>query len=280
MKILDIVFRLPNLWNRWFAVFFIVGSAAVTVILHNMSDTALFLPSIWAITAVLFGGLAWFFMNSPATNDIDKTVCGTRSYNRSVWIFLGIGVLAAVLGLIQAGSTCLNWAVGVYSFVILGLWPLFFYRWRATRVIIGGVLLSSPFLLTAVMLSDFRTGLFPAVLMAMLSWVSLWIRDLEVTISKRTPDADMRIHLIYGKTLAWISTLLFIFGVISLWPWLGELYGQRYFWILVIGVLSPILFFWGRLRQPRTDDSKTALHRLCRILPYTGVILLLAFLFG
>jgi hypothetical protein len=89
----------------------------------------------------------------------------------------------------------------------------------------------------------------------------------------------LRVHGV-NRRLAIVSTMLFLFGVVSLWPWLGKLYDGGYFWILVLGVLAPILFFWGRLRQPRGESPITALARFNRLLPYLAVVLLLALAIG
>lgn len=279
MKLLDIVFHLPDLWKPWFIVAFTFASAVVAVVLAETGDSS-FVMAILSVAAVLSGSMAWYFMQLPIGANEANARLDAGFKNKRVWIPWGVGVLLAVVGLIRSDSGCLSWIMGLHSFLLLGLWPSFLNRRQAVRIIIGGVLLSGPFVLSTVIAGDMRAGLFPAVLVIMLGWVALWIRELEIIVMQRQQDADNRIHLVFGKTLAWISTLLFVFGVISLWPWLGELYGQSYFWVLILGVLGPILFFWGRLRQPRTDDSKNALYRLSRVLPYCGMVLLLAFLLG
>ncbi len=68
--------------------------------------------------------------------------------------------------------------------------------------------------------------------------------------------------------------------MITLWPWLGKIYGVGYFWILILGVLSPLLYLWGRMKQPGADTPLPALNRFNRLLPYIGLILLVAILIG
>ena len=47
-----------------------------------------------------------------------------------------------------------------------------------------------------------------------------------------------------------------------------------------VGVLVPVLYLWGRLRQPRRQNSYLALLRFNRLIPYFGLVLLVAIALG
>lgn len=152
---------------------------------------------------------------------------------------------------------------------------------RLVRLIAGPLLLGLPPLLTAIAMGNPGAGGYPAVLAVLLGYVVLTTRDLEHRAQAASDGRqDFPVHTSFHGTLAWVSTVFFFFGVVTLWPWLGQIYGGGYFWILVIGVFMPTLYLWGRLRQPRRPNSLAALIRFNRTLPYIGLVLLLAILVG
>ncbi|MFZ5433110.1 MAG: hypothetical protein ACOZB3_04970 [Calditrichota bacterium] len=132
-------------------------------------------------------------------------------------------------------------------------------------------------------LQSFRlnTVAYLALFALLLGFVAWETHRIERKVrSENDEDEDLPVHALFHRSMNGISSVLFVFGVVSLWPWLGEMYGTAYFWILVLGVLSPILFFWGRIRQPKHEGSLNALYRFNRVLPYVGIILLLAIAVG
>lgn len=141
--------------------------------------------------------------------------------------------------------------------------------------------LALPFVLTSMFLGSPSTGGFPAVFALFFGFVIGQMRELQRRLQNRDDVTDdLPVHALFRRELGWMSAVLFVFGVTTLWPWLGELYGDAYFWILIPGVLIPMLFFWGRLRQPRHEGSVTALYRFNRLLPYFGFLFLLAIAVG
>jgi hypothetical protein len=142
------------------------------------------------------------------------------------------------------------------------------------------LLLAAPFVLTAVAIGTPGCSGFPAAMTAMLSGVAFAMRGLEGRLRADSAADDPSAKRYYVRTLSWMSTLLFFFGVVTLWPWLGKIYGNIYFWILVVGVLSPQLYFWGKVRQPHAEHPMDALIRFNRLLPYIAVILLVAIFLG
>jgi hypothetical protein len=178
-------------------------------------------------------------------------------------------------------ATPADWCLLILTYVLISLYQLVLRRYRYSLLLIAPVLIGLLFLNTASLLGHVGSGGFPAAFGALLTFILLATRELEL----RTPlpedvNVDPHIHIIHRKALAWISIVFFVFGVISFWPWLGKLYGNAYFWTLIAGVLAPLLYLWGRLRQPRHQNSLTALHRFNRLVPYLGLVLLLAIALG
>jgi hypothetical protein len=152
---------------------------------------------------------------------------------------------------------------------------------RAVRLVVAPLLLGIPPLVTAVVMGYPGAGGYPTALVVLMSAALMITRDLEHRATHLSAGReDFPVHTVFHGALAWVSTLFFFFGVAALWPWLGHLYGAAYFWIAVVGVLLPTLYLWGRLRQPRYQPSMVALLRFNRVLPYLGLILLIAILVG
>jgi hypothetical protein len=152
---------------------------------------------------------------------------------------------------------------------------------RPARLVAAPLLVGVPPMLTAVLMGNPGAGGYPASLSVLFGFVILATRDLEQRARADSGDDDEHpVHLLYRSFLALISTVFFFFGVLTLWPWLGKLYGMGYFWVLVLGVLSPTIYLWNKLRQPRHHSSMTALVRFNRVVPYVGLILAIAILIG
>jgi len=150
-----------------------------------------------------------------------------------------------------------------------------------TRVLGIAVVLSLPFILTGILMNRLGSIGFPAISALFFGLVLELTHRIELRVRAENSDVnDLPVHAIFRVMMNWISSVLFIFGVVSLWPWLGEIYGNGYLWVLILGVISPILFFWGRLRQPKQESSLVALYRFNRILPYIFLIMLIAFAVG
>lgn len=138
-------------------------------------------------------------------------------------------------------------------------------------------ILAIPFAATSLFMGSLSSGGFPALFALFFGFVIGQMRELQRRLQNRDDVTDvLPVHVLFRRELGWMSAVLFVFGVTTLWPWLGERYGDAYFWILILGVLIPMLFFWGRLRQPRHEGSVAALYRFNRVLPYLGFLFLLA----
>jgi hypothetical protein len=180
----------------------------------------------------------------------------------------------------MAGATSLGWVLALAPLAPLAVWRILLAENRAARLVLAPLALGWPFMVTAVAMGQPQCGGFPAVLAILFSAVAFSTRDLETRLLADSFEQDPASHPSYHRTLAVVSTILFFFGVAALWPWLGKLYGDRYLWVLVVGLLAPLLFFWGRLRQPRGEHPMNALIRFNRLVPYIGVVLLLAIVVG
>jgi hypothetical protein len=208
------------------------------------------------------------------------------------WRFLSVGVAASVIATMVAclRDSSSGMVAGLVVLAVSVLVVVFGRRLltstsiasnRVMRLIIAPLLLGIPSLLTAIVMGHPGAGGYPAALIILLAVAVITTRDVEKQARVASDGReDFPVHTAYRGALAWVSTVFFFFGVATLWPWLGQLYGGGYFWILVLGVLFPTLYLWGRLRQPRQHPSMVALTRFNRLLPYIGIILLVAILVG
>ena len=122
-------------------------------------------------------------------------------------------------------------------------------------------------------------GAFPAAIAMLFVSVLRFTLDIEEDVFENHADQNgLEVHHHYRSRLAVAAIIFFLFGTVSLWPWLGTIYGQGYFWLLLCGVLLPLVFFWGRIRQPKMEGARTALIRFNRVAPVLGFIHILAIL--
>lgn len=140
-------------------------------------------------------------------------------------------------------------------------------------------LFGSIFLFVAGSLGVPVLGVFPAAIGTLFVAVVRATLDIEEDIFANHGDSDqIEVEHHYRHKLAITAVIFFLFGTVSLWPWLGEIYSKAYFWILLLGVLIPLAYFWGRIRQPKIEGARTALIRFNRIAPVIGLVHVLAFL--
>lgn len=241
MNLLDKLSVIPDPWNRPFLIVWNVTAVAVAAVLCWNSGAT----TLWPAGLVLIASLLAVFLAVP----------GRRVQNA------GSGDPPSATGTLSDQRPVLA-------------------RKSWIHPVVAPLLLAAPFMLTAIFIGNPGCGGFPAVLVALLGAVAFTMRTLEHRLRADSAEDDPAAQHYFGRTLAWVSTMLFFFGVVTLWPWLGKLYGDRYFWILVVGVLAPQLYFWGRLRQPHSEHPMNALIRFNRLLPYIGIILLVAIVLG
>ncbi|MBL0060357.1 MAG: hypothetical protein IPP40_02380 [bacterium] len=150
---------------------------------------------------------------------------------------------------------------------------------RTAKHIIVPVAFGSIFFFTSAALGVPLLGAFPAVIGALFVSVVRATLDIEEDIFENHGNSDqLEVEHHYRHKLAVTAVIFFLFGTVSLWPWLGEIYSKTYFWILLFGVLLPLAFFWGRIRQPKIEGAKIALIRFNRIAPVLGLIHIVALL--
>jgi hypothetical protein len=278
MNLLDKLSAIPDPWNRTFLMFVVCASVAVTVIL-SVNDGASFSVSA-ALVLVACVLAAWPFGRSrPRNSEVSGVIPAPAGPPRAL-LFLGGAWVLMVAALLMNDTTYLGWTVTLVPLALLTGWRLLFAGHRAAKLILAPLMFGLPFMAAAVALGQPQCGGFPAVLAVLFSAVAFSMRDLEMRLLADSSEEDPASHPAYHRTLAVVSTILFFFGVFALWPWLGKLYGHRYLWVLVVGLLAPLLFFWGRLRQPHGEHPLNALSRFNRLIPYLGIVLLLAIVVG
>jgi hypothetical protein len=209
---------------------------------------------------------------------------------RYLMLIVAASVVATVFACVRAGSGDVLMGCIILLVALAAVWfgdrslqsfRAVFRANRAVKLIVLPLLFGVAPFLTSLVMGNPGAGGYPAVLSVLFSFVALATRDLEHRVRAESGGSDdIPVHLLYRGFLALISTVFFFLGVVTLWPWLGKLYGAGYFWILLIGVLAPTLSLWGKLRQPHKQNSMAALIRFNRVLPYLGLILLLAIVIG
>jgi hypothetical protein len=278
MSPLDKLSAIPDPWNRAFLTAIVCASVVVTAILC-VNDGANFSVSagLVLVACVL---AAWPFGPRRRRNSESSEVIPAPTAPQRSLPFLGGAWVLLIAAMVMADTAYLGWTVTLGPLALLTAWRLLFARNRAARLILAPLAIGFPFMVTAVAMGRPQCGGFPAALAVLFSAVAFSTRDLETRLLADPCEQDPASHPAYHRTLAVVSTILFFFGVVALWPWLGKLYGDRYLWVLVVGLLAPLLFFWGRLRQPRGEHPLNALLRFNRLVPYIGIVLLLAFVVG
>jgi hypothetical protein len=278
MSLLDKLSAIPDPWNRAFLVLIVSASVAATAILC-VNDGADFSVSAGLVLAASVLA-AWPFGRRRLRYSESSGVIPAPTRPQRSLPFLGGAWVLLVPAMVMADTTYLGWTVTLAPLALLTVWRLLLSENRAAKLILAPLAMGFPFMVTAVAMGRPQCGGFPAALAVLFSAVAFSTRDLEARLLATSCEQDPASHPSYHRTLAVVSTILFFFGVVALWPWLGKLYGDRYLWVLVVGLLAPLLFFWGRLRQPRGEHPLNALIRFNRLVPYIGIVLLLAIVVG
>ncbi len=197
------------------------------------------------------------------------------------WLLLvGAGALGACASLfLQQSFNAVNflWALLLPTLVIMNQAML--RNSSLCRHVMIPLMFGAIFMFTAGSLGVPTLGAFPAVIGALFIAVVRATIEIEEDLFENHADSKhMEVEQHYRHRLAITAVIFFLFGTVSLWPWLGDMYGKGYFWLLLVGVLLPLAFFWGRIRQPKLEGAKTALIRFNRIAPVLGLIHVLAFI--
>ncbi len=203
-----------------------------------------------------------------------------RGSSAMAYGLLAASLAVAAFGLSRQANSPMEWLLLIAPFFLIVLYWTSLVKVRGAVLWIAPLLFGALFLDTAALLGKMSCGGFPAVLAVLLSFIVHATHELELRTPASDPEADPHVHIVHHRALAWISIVFFLFGVVSFWPWLGKMYGNAYFWVMTIGVLMPLLYLWGRLRQPRRQNSYHALLRFNRLIPYLGLILLVAIALG
>jgi hypothetical protein len=267
--------------NPWSATFLIVavigGVVACTVVFarHSTFDPQ---AAVIALLAALLAVLAW---NRFGTARLGQMAESARPSSQVIsYGLLAVSFGLAAFGLSQQSGAGMEWSVTIIPYLLILVYQAGIANRRTALLWVAPMLFGFLFLATGALLGNLAIGGFPAALAALLTFIVHATHELELRTEVPEADSDPHVHLLHRRTLAWISIVFFLFGVISFWPWLGKMYGDAYFWVMAIGVLTPLLYLWGRLRQPRRQNSYVALLRFNRLIPYVALVLLVAIALG
>lgn len=224
--------------------------------------------------AILASALAFASWNTSPS-------CPGRSTGSSLWmILMAAAFLTGLIGLFTQQSVTLANIIGLILLpMLVTLHVNSQANARTAKHIIVPVAFGSIFFFTSAALGVPLLGAFPAVIGALFVSVVRATLDIEEDIFENHGNSDhLEVEHHYRHRLAVTAVIFFLFGTVSLWPWLGEIYSKTYFWILLLGVLLPLAFFWGRIRQPKIEGAKIALIRFNRIAPVLGLMHIVALL--
>jgi hypothetical protein len=266
MKLPDPTTFLGDPWTSRFLLWLLPALAVATAMVCYRQSEAPWVSALPAILSAGLGALAFRKLTAAAPEGVKPPL---------PLIVAALGI--AVVGLVLFGrdSGLYGWLVTVLPFALFMGVTRASYRWK--HFVFYPLMLGCVPLATAALMGTPATGGFPAALAMLFTLVLNLTREIEVETETPEDGVDHPpVHFVHRLRLARISMVFFIFGVVSLWPWLGKIYGHAYFWVLVAGVLLPTTMYWGRLRQPRMESSYEALVRFNRLSPYLGGVLLLA----
>jgi hypothetical protein len=278
MNLLNAFDVLPNPAHVRFTTIAMIWMVLGSVIVSAKSGAASLWPGALALVAVALV-LVGFIRASGADNRTDDAA-STHRGGRFRFVWFSGGLLVAMSGLLLRGSAVLTDGLLIatpffFAALLFALMP----KHPSAAIWLFPLLISSSIVGVGALMGTTGAVAFPALFALFLGLILQTLRDLESRVTALCTE-DAVVHKLMHRRLSWVSVIFFIFGVISLWPWLGKLYGMMYLWILIIGVLFPVMTLWGRLRQPHRDNVLTALARFNRVLPYASLILLLAFVLG
>ncbi len=236
-----------------------------------------FIPEIQypaVVTSILASTLLFFGWS------LSSTYPNRLSESRWWWLFCSSAIIVSLIGLVLVDR------LSFVGFLWIGLPAVLLYlhsrtnrERRLIRQSIVSLLFGSIFMFVSSSLGVGRLGAFPAVIAVLFIAVLRATIDIEEDVIKTYSDVDVvAVEDHYRHRLTITAVIFFLFGTVSLWPWLGEVYGQAYFWILLLGVLLPLAFFWGRIRQPKLEGARVALTRFNRIAPLLGLFHIIAIL--
>jgi hypothetical protein len=270
----------PDPWNPRFLILIVSASVVTAAVASLRAGSDAMLPGIAALTVTLLGAFGRLKLNSAASAG-EQATAPTGSSSMQGYLMIGAGFVIAIGTLVATGAGWLEWVAVASPFLVLAFCRYGFRPTSIAPLIVIPLLFGFIFLDTAILMGEAAAGGYPAVFTTFLVLVGLTTRRLEARYRDgEAAKHETLNHPVHRSTLALLSTVFFLFGVITLWPWLGKLYGVGYLWILVLGVLGPLLFLWGRMKQPGTDSPLPALVRFNRLLPYIGLVLMVAILFG
>ncbi|MCC6477086.1 hypothetical protein IT157_08520 [bacterium] len=231
------------------------------------------LPLLIALALGAAAYLGWLW--SPSQNG---TADGASS---RPWI--AVSLIAAVAGAIAVIALHEN----LRAHAFWPLLPFLFYvayekigrRSLMLRHVLVPLLFASGIMFTSSIVGRPELGAFPAAIAVLFVSVLRFTLDIEEDVFENHAGQDgLEVQHHYRSRPAVAAIIFFLFGTVSLWPWLGTIYGQGYFWVMLCGVLFPLVFFWGRIRQPNMEGAHTALIRFNRVAPILGFIHILAIL--
>ena len=273
---------LTNPWSPAFLIVLVAASEIAMIVVTTKRMPVSLLTAAIPFVAALLGVIAWTRFEAARAVREQSTDDGKhRGSAANAFALLAASFAVAVLGLSRQVGSMWEWLLLVTAYAVILVYHFGLYKRRYALLIVAALLFGLLFIDTAILLGHAAYGGFPAAMAALLCFIVHATREIE----RRTQvpagsDADPHVHIIHHKALAWISVAFFLFGVVSFWPWLGKVYNLAYFWVMGVGVLVPVLYLWGRLRQPRRQNSYLALLRFNRLIPYFGLVLLVAIALG
>ncbi|MBU1919547.1 hypothetical protein KKG66_01780 [bacterium] len=258
--------------------------SVLTVFLLHLRSGIETTGSAWAlafVSALLFIAGGYVLSGNQSTpGDYTGEDKMPTFFNNGI-LLAGCGVVLAVLSSYLHDFSAASSISFVSTFFLLGLRNQLVPRYSQAESILTPLLCASIFTGAAGLLGNPAIGVFPAAIVFLLVFVIQVTLNVEKEIRNTYSEIDEEsIYHRYRKRFAWTASVFFLFGVVSFWPWLGMIYNDAYFWLLIFGVILPMVFFWGRLRQPRSEGPYTALLRFNRVSPLIAGVLLIAFAIG
>jgi hypothetical protein len=257
-----------------FVIGIVIAGVVCALILHIKSGMETPLVS-W-----LFGLLSIALLVASWLHDyLRGTGIGTVS-SKSLLLWLA-GAICGEIAIFAGDFGMTSHWLFTLSCFILFVYFKFVNPSQLTRDILTSLLFSALFLGIASVLGHPGAGGFPAAMSGCFAYVLLVTMRLEQRLAALPAGTNIHDVLYHFRdVLSWTSMVFFLFGVITLWPWLGLIYGDGYFWILIIGVLAPLTYLWGKLRQAHHEIAQRGLIRFNRLSPYVALILLVALAVG
>jgi geranylgeranylglycerol-phosphate geranylgeranyltransferase len=210
-------------------------------------------------------------INKPAR----PLAAGRLKLNEALGLYIALVIFSVAL------SALINWPAFVIE--VVTCIALFFYSFSLKKVALFGNLLISfltglAFIFGGVAVGHFQYAIIPAIFAFLINLLRELVKDME-DLKGDSQKGVLTFPYIYGplSTKRLIFVLTFVLMLATFYPFLFNIYGIKYFIVVMMFVNTSLIYFIKKLFD---DDSLKNLSRLSFLLKLNMVFGLIAIYLG